>query len=189
MRKRVLSQRCVCPCIHVCVCAYVSLYCMYAFYRQNLKCGGKIVASASTRYMWFSIEYFFSLDNVAEQLFAEMPEKNGASYDVLIQGLVKVCTGCHACMFVLVKQNTSITPCMFLVLSFRIYCLRCKKIIIPQSILIEDKMVNVSCYFDYSLSFIIEHLRCLWRWGRKDIKVHTIVCRTNKFMFATVAIW
>ena len=32
----------------------------------------------------------FRLDNTAEQLFKEMEEKDGATYEALIQGLVKV---------------------------------------------------------------------------------------------------
>ena len=34
--------------------------------------------------------YYFSSDNSAEKLFAEMGTKDGASYDAMIQGLVKV---------------------------------------------------------------------------------------------------
>ena len=36
-----------------------------------------------------------SENNFAEMFFAEMSEKNGASYDALISGLVKVGENCH----------------------------------------------------------------------------------------------
>ena len=33
---------------------------------------------------------YYSSDNSAEQMFAEMEDKDGGSYDAMIQGLVKV---------------------------------------------------------------------------------------------------
>ena len=37
------------------------------------------------------------LDNTAEKLFKEIEDKNGNTYEALIQGLVKVCCCCCCC--------------------------------------------------------------------------------------------
>ena len=66
--------------------------------------------------MYSTISLYISAGNAAERLFAKMKTKDGTSYDVMIQGLVKVLL-----MFVLTHNHKPILQTYMYVVYYKLF--------------------------------------------------------------------